>query len=194
VPDPDNPGEKKTIGVREKLSPVWIARMALRLVDAQDYTNKRGIIHRDLKPENIMIDADGDPKEIDFGLAREVGDTDRMTQTKAALGTQVYMAPEQLHAERDLTGEVDKYALAEIVFEAYARRPLFAFNNPVDLINAKSSNEWVQGQIETNDDIPQGLKEILIRMLLIEKENRPTHAEIYAAFHSFLAAQERAAA
>lgn len=187
--DPQNP-EQAAIEAARKLSAVKAARLALRCLDALAYMNGRNIIHRDLKPENIMIDADGTPKLIDFGLAREVGDIDKMTRTATALGTQIYMAPEQLKGERDLTGKIDLYALGEIVFEALTTVTIFGFNNQVDLFRAKFSNEYIQNAVETNEDVPPALKEILIRLLAVEKENRPTHQEAYEAFQHFLASQE----
>jgi serine/threonine protein kinase len=188
-PSPQNP-EEQVIESAHKMSAVKAARMALRLVDAQGYTAGRGIIHRDLKPENIMIDADGNPKEIDFGIARQVGDLDRMTRTATLMGTQIYMAPEQLRGERELTDKVDIYALGEIIYEALVGNVLFPFSNPPELINAKFNPGYASEVIENSEDVPPALKEILIRMVAIEKENRPSHDEIYTAFEQFLATQE----
>ncbi len=191
IPNPNNPKEN-IIVASHKMPPLKVARMALGLIDAQAYMAGQKIIHRDLKPENIMIDADGHAKEIDFGIARQVGDMDRMTKTATALGTQLYMAPEQLGGDRDLTDKVDIYALGEVIFEALTAMPLFPYSNPAEFFNAKYDSNYAAEVIEKSEDVPLALKEILIRMLSVEKENRPNHSEIYVVFQSFLAALEGA--
>lgn len=98
-------------------------RLALfrKICDALTYAHQRGIIHRDLKPSNILVDEQGNPKILDFGLAR-VSDSEavRTTMTDVArlMGTLPYMSPEEARGE---PGEVDIrsdiYALGVVLFE-----------------------------------------------------------------------------
>jgi len=64
------------------------------LCDAVGHGHRRGIIHRDIKPENLLVDADGRPKVIDFGIARAT-DSDIATVTRGvgSPGTPQYMSP-----------------------------------------------------------------------------------------------------
>ena len=65
------------------------------VAEALDYAHARGVIHRDIKPSNILLDKDGRAYIGDFGLALLMEGGERFTQTRTALGTPRYMAPEQ---------------------------------------------------------------------------------------------------
>ncbi len=79
----------------------------------------KGVTHRDLKPSNIMIDENGRPVVVDFGLARrDVADDRRLTPTDTFLGTRAYASPEQWRCDpRDVGPASDIYSLGVVLFE-----------------------------------------------------------------------------
>ena len=119
------------------------ARLELmaKICDAVNHAHQRGIIHRDLKPDNIIVDDTGQPKILDFGIAR-VTDSDvevtRQTDMGQLIGTLNYMSPEQVLAnpeELDLRSDV--YALGVIAYQ------LLAGKMPYDT-NRKALHEVVR--------------------------------------------------
>ena len=93
--------------------------LVARLADAVQHAHQRGVIHRDIKPGNVLVDGEGQPKLVDFGIARAV-DADAATHATMAgqvLGTLPYMAPEQLRGETDaIDARADVYALGAVLF------------------------------------------------------------------------------
>jgi tetratricopeptide (TPR) repeat protein len=95
--------------------------------EAVHHAHQRGIIHRDLKPGNILVDESGQPKVLDFGVAR-VTDSDahttRQTDVGQIVGTLAYMSPEQVLGDPlELDTRSDVYALGVILYELLAGRP-----------------------------------------------------------------------
>ena len=89
--------------------------------DAVHYAHQKGVIHRDLKPANILVDAAGQPKILDFGVAR-LTDADvqatRQTSVGEVIGTLQYMSPEQVNADPgDIDIRSDVYSLGVILYE-----------------------------------------------------------------------------
>jgi WD40 repeat protein/predicted Ser/Thr protein kinase len=105
-------------------------RLALvaRACDAVQHAHDQGVIHRDLKPANILVEESGQPKVLDFGVARAT-DADLLTgagltRTGQLLGTPNYMSPEQVTADpAAIDHRADVYALGVILFELLAHRP-----------------------------------------------------------------------
>ena len=94
-----------------------------RVADAVEHAHARGIVHRDLKPSNILVNADGQPKVLDFGIASLSGDTlETLTATGVLLGTPAYMSPEQARAESGVDARSDVHALGAIGYELLAQR------------------------------------------------------------------------
>jgi WD40 repeat protein/serine/threonine protein kinase len=103
------------LGVQEKLE--IIARVA----DAVQHAHQRRVIHRDIKPGNILVTRDGQPKILDFGVARldSAEGTESITrQTHAGqlIGTLAYMAPEQLEGA-EVDARADVYALGVVLYQ-----------------------------------------------------------------------------
>jgi tetratricopeptide (TPR) repeat protein len=95
-----------------------------RICDAVQHAHQRGLIHRDLKPANILVGEDGQPKILDFGVAR-LTDSDaqatRQTDVGQIIGTLAYMSPEQVLGDPDeLDTRSDVYALGVILYELLA--------------------------------------------------------------------------
>jgi WD40 repeat protein len=112
------------------------ARVGLlaRVCDAVQHAHDQGVIHRDLKPANILVEETGQPKVLDFGVARAI-DADLLTgagltQTGQLLGTPNYMSPEQVTADpAAIDHRVDVYALGVILFELAAHRLPYQLEN-----------------------------------------------------------------
>ena len=112
------------------------ARVVLlaRVCDAVQHAHDRGVVHRDLKPANILVEETGQPKVLDFGVARATGadlqSGPGLTRTGQMLGTPSYMSPEQVTAEpATLDHRADVYALGVILFELLAHRLPYPLEN-----------------------------------------------------------------
>jgi tetratricopeptide (TPR) repeat protein len=100
------------LDVREALE------LLARVCDAVQHAHQKGVIHRDLKPSNILVGAEGQPKVLDFGVARLAG-TGSAEQTRAGqlIGTIPYMSPEQLAGAGQADTRSDVFALGVIGYE-----------------------------------------------------------------------------
>jgi tetratricopeptide (TPR) repeat protein/predicted Ser/Thr protein kinase len=99
-----------------RIVPGRAAEIVSAVAEAVDHAHSKGVVHRDLKPSNVMIDADGAPRVMDFGIARVAQDAmTRLTGTSSAAGTPPYMAPEQ--EEGLARRESDVFALGVCLYE-----------------------------------------------------------------------------
>lgn len=98
------------------------------ICEALQHAHANGVIHRDLKPQNILVDGQGRPRVVDFGLARLLGDAaDTVSETGGLLGTVAYMSPEQCQGDaRRVDSRADVHALGIVLYEACTGRSPFA--------------------------------------------------------------------
>ncbi|HGY90445.1 MAG TPA: tetratricopeptide repeat protein [Planctomycetes bacterium] len=100
-----------------------VVALLLDVVRAVAYAHQRGVIHRDLKPANILVDVEGKPRVLDFGLASFTPDGEYADRTKSLggffVGTLPWASPEQARGE-DVDVRTDVYALGVILYEALA--------------------------------------------------------------------------
>ncbi|MBS0196990.1 MAG: protein kinase [Planctomycetes bacterium] len=104
-------------------------RMALvaLVCDAVHHAHQRGVIHRDIKPSNVLVDESGQPKVLDFGVARDAEKRDigvtLHTGVGELIGTLPYMSPEQVGGKpEDIDTRTDVYSLGVVLFELLADR------------------------------------------------------------------------
>jgi serine/threonine-protein kinase len=112
---------------REKQLPLEDAlQIAREVADALSYAHAHDVVHRDIKPDNIMLES-GHAVVADFGIARAVDAAggEALTQTGIAVGTPVYMSPEQAAGQADVDGRSDLYSLGCVLYEMLGGQPPF---------------------------------------------------------------------
>src|SRR2546427_4782627 len=97
-----------------------------QVASALAYAHSHDVVHRDIKPENILIES-GEAVVADFGIARAItaAGGDKLTQTGMAIGTPLYMSPEQAAGGGAIDGRSDLYSLACVLYEMLAGHPPF---------------------------------------------------------------------
>ena len=119
------------------LPPREAAELLAKVAEAVQAAHARGVLHRDLKPSNILIDAAGEPRVSDFGLAKRLEAGESVTHTGAILGTPCYMSPEQAAGSRGDVGPTsDVWSLGAILYQMLTGRPPFQASNPMDTLLA----------------------------------------------------------
>lgn len=106
--------------------------ITLQIASALAKASSLGVVHRDIKPDNILLTSDGEVKVADFGLARARSQNSNLTEVGVALGTPLYMSPEQIQG-KPVDARSDLYSLGVTAFEMFAGQPPFQGDTPLSL-------------------------------------------------------------
>ncbi len=152
--------------------------------EALHHAHEHGIIHRDIKPSNIMIEQRTDggfrPVLMDFGLARESGDSHGLTESGAVMGTPAYMSPEQARGEaRRLDRRSDVYSLGATLYEVLVGRPPFEDQTVINIL-LKVMNDPPTPLRSLDPQIPEAVELVVSKCLNKEPEQRYQTAKALA--------------
>jgi len=165
-----------------------LLRMLIKVCRAVHHANECGIVHRDLKPSNVLVDAYGEPKVIDFGVAKNLDQrfdaTAFVTLDGNVPGTLPYMAPEQASRRNDLIDRrTDVYALGVLFYELICGRMPYKVSG-VPLPEAIRVICEVQPteptRVTTREAIGRDLRTIILKMLAKTRQRRYQSAEAVA--------------
>ena len=154
------------IGMRERL------KLFVRVCEGVSHAHRRLIIHRDLKPSNILVDKAGQPKLLDFGIAKLQTDGDDATRGVEKLLTPSYASPEQLRGETETTA-TDVYSLGAVLYK------LLTGTLPAERKHAPGTREWPPPS-RINPDVPRDLDFVLAKALREEPEHRYRSVDEFA--------------
>jgi WD40 repeat protein/tRNA A-37 threonylcarbamoyl transferase component Bud32 len=186
------PGRSLEQIVREHpMSARSAAECVQKVAAAIHHAHENGVLHRDLKPSNILMDAEGEPRITDFGIARiasEETTTNRqaeLTRTGQSLGSPGYAAPEQaLHGKAD--ARTDVYGLGALLYHLLTGRP--PFQGPtLDAILVQLLENDPLSPRRLNPSVPRDLETICLKCLLKQPEARySTACEVEKDLDRFL--------
>jgi eukaryotic-like serine/threonine-protein kinase len=166
---------------REKQLPVDDAvQIVLEVADALGYAHANNIVHRDIKPENILL-SNGHALVADFGIARartEAGEH-KLTQTGMAVGTPMYMSPEQSTGEA-VGPTADIYSLGCMLYELLAGEPPFTGPSAMSIM-AKHAMETVPSVRIVRPSVAEEVEEAILAAMEKSPADRPKTAADFAA-------------
>ena len=131
--------------------------------------HRLGIVHRDVKPENVLIDSDGRPRLVDFGIARQ-GDV-HLTREGLVMGSPAYMSPEQIRGEA-ADQRADLYALGILTYFLLTGREPFDSENVADVLRMQLEEKPV-ALSSRREDIPRRLDDLIAQTLAKDPNQRP---------------------
>jgi len=181
------------------LAPVRAVGYVLQILRALQAAHATSIVHRDMKPSNcFVLEKDGDPefvKILDFGISKiQQPGSQALTQTHSALGTPLYMSPEQARSPKEVDGRSDLYSVAVILYELLSgRTPFTAESGQLTELLFKLFTADPDPLPDIVPDMPEGLWDVVKKGLAREPIERFSSALLFAeALEPFADAKGRA--
>ncbi len=155
------------------------------VASALDYAHGMGIVHRDIKPANILLGTEGRPKLTDFGIAKMASLS--VTRTGQAMGTPIYMSPEQVSGG-EVGGAADQFALAALAYRLITGDLPFTGDN-VTTVMYRVAHDDPTPPSQIKASLPPAVDAVLRRALAKKPEERyPTCVEMIRGLRKALEA------
>lgn len=171
---------RQTLQRGPRIMPERSLEICAGILAALDYAHRHGIVHRDIKPANVMLNAHGDAKVMDFGIARAMSDAaTSVTTTSAVMGTAQYLSPEQARGEL-VDARSDIYSTGCLLYELLTGTTPFTGESPVS-IAYQHVNELPTPPSQLDPSISATLDAIVLHALAKQADARyQTAAEMRA--------------
>jgi eukaryotic-like serine/threonine-protein kinase len=145
-------------------------RIMTQVAAALQTASELGIVHRDIKPENILINRKGEVKVTDFGLSRHFKQDSNLTESGIAMGTPLYMSPEQVEG-RPVDNRTDIYSFGVTCYHLFTGRPPFRGESPFE-VALQHVNKEPTPLAEVRPDLPIDLCRLVHRMMAKQPDQR----------------------
>ena len=153
-----------------RLTETRVINVARSLLEALGAIHEKGILHRDLKPSNVFVETEDRTILADFGVARPLGEHTMITADGAAVGTFLYMAPEQ-HTEEKVDARTDLYMLGLLMYRALCGKLPF-HGNMVQIMSAKCEESHLASPRSLVPEVSLGMEAVLRRACARRPEER----------------------
>ena len=184
-------------GLRETI------RLLQQVCETINFAHQRGVIHRDLKPSNILVDSEGHPCVLDFGLAKahrgpnpHETTVQALSMTGQVIGTLAYMSPEQAAGSIEVDVRSDVYSLGVLAYEALLGRTPYPANGPLGEVLNRIANQdplrprSIRSTSRFGRQIDDELETILLKALEKDPERRyQTAGELARDFQHYLSGE-----
>ena len=156
-----------------------VIKICQQVAQALQCASDQGFVHGDVKPENILLDANGNAKLVDFGLAAMQKDTDEIW------GTPYYISPEKVKKE-PVDFRADMYSLGGTLYHALTGVAPFEGNDSIAVVK-KRFEGLPKKPSEVRSELTPAIDDLVMKMLALDKEERyPSFEALLEAFKNVL--------
>lgn len=157
--------------------PEAAVELIIKVSRAVHFAHQHGILHRDIKPGNVLINHQGEPVVIDFGLAKQLDADAGMTISGQIIGTPYYMAPEQARAgKKNVTTAADIYSLGAVLYELLTGEKTHQGDSLIDTLQMVA-NEAPKAPRALDSAIDRDLETIVLKCLNKDPGSRYSSVE-----------------
>ncbi len=158
-----------------------VNRILRQVGGALEYAHRLGVVHRDVKPSNVLLDAQGDCYLTDFGLAKMMEASVKLTATGVGMGTPAYMSPEQGQGEK-VDARSDTYSLGVMLYEMVTGRVPYEADTPMAVV-LKHISAPLPLPSKVKPDVPPRVERVILKAMAKSPDDRfQTVGEMMSAF------------